>query len=72
MLYPRPSLIARLSPQTALPNLPLGRYQTQLTEIISSKRPIGATIDRPKPIVDWRPSDQSRNAGTVFVPAPET
>ena len=70
MLYPRPTVIARLAPQAPLPNLPLGPYETQLIEMIPSERPVVAPVDRPAPKVDWRPSDQPRIECTVFAPDP--
>ena len=60
MLYPRPTVIARLAPQAAPPNLPLGPYETQLIEMIPSERSVVAPVARPAPNVDWHPSDQPR------------
>jgi hypothetical protein len=70
MLYPRPTVIARLAPQAALPNLPLGPYETQLIEMIPSEQPVMAPTARPAPKVDWRPSDQPRIECTIFAPDP--
>ena len=70
MLYPRPTLIARLAPQTALPKLPLGPYETQLIELVPTERPPVAPVARPAPKVAWRPSDEPRIECTVFAPDP--
>lgn len=70
LLYPRAALIARLSPNTAPPKLPLGPYETQLIEVIPTEQPPVGPHPRPAPAVTWNPSHEPRIEGTEFAPDP--
>lgn len=66
MLYPRPTVIARLAPGATPPPVPLGPYETQLIELVPGEQPVVAAVTRPAPKVDWRPEAEPRIEATVF------
>jgi hypothetical protein len=67
MLYPRPTLIARLAPQANLPSLTLGPYETQFIEVIpGEQQPSVAPAVSPAPQVVWTPVNEARIETTVF------
>ncbi|HNQ88009.1 MAG TPA: NPCBM/NEW2 domain-containing protein [Verrucomicrobiota bacterium] len=60
MLYPRPTLIGHLAPQTESPKLPLGPYETQLIELVPTDRPTVEPVARPSPKVAWAAKAEPR------------
>ena len=60
MLYPRRGLIARLAPNTPLPSLPLGPYETQFVEVVPTDQPPSKPEPQPAPAFLWQPAGEPR------------
>jgi hypothetical protein len=77
MLYPRRGLIARLAPNTPLPSLTLGPYETQFVEVVPTDQPPSKLEPRPDPGILWQPVGEPRldrpgpeNAPVASSPSP--
>ncbi len=70
MLYPRRAVFARTPPGAALPEVPLGPYETQFIEVVPADLPPLEPPARPEPAVAWCAAREPWVECTVFAPDP--
>jgi len=70
MLYPRRTVIARVTPNAPLPRLALGPYETAFVEVVPTDQPPLAPVTRSDPDVQWQPVKEAAIERTVFDPEP--
>ena len=70
MLYPRRTLLARVTPNAPLPRLTLGPYETEFVEVVTTDQPTLAPAARPGPELQWQPLSEPVIERTVYEPDP--